>query len=105
MAGVNRRQILAAGARLGLAVAGLGGARAYAAAAASPERLGAPQAFDFAWLNQRAKALAGQSYKDVKAPAADIIAKIDFDVAQKVKFRADKALWRGGGSPFPVRLF
>ncbi|MGH9810061.1 MAG: glucan biosynthesis protein, partial [Terriglobia bacterium] len=77
--------------------------RTFAAPAA--ERLGQPHPFDFAWLKQTAKTLASKAYVAPETPAADIIAKIDFDVAQKIKFRADRALWGDGSGPFPVRLF
>ena len=49
--------------------------------------------------------MRGKAYVAPKAPAPDIVNDIDFDVAQKIKFRADKALWAEGPGPFPIRLF
>ena len=103
MPGLNRRQLLLAGVPLALTAAEIANSRSFAAPAA--ERLGQPHPFDFAWLKQTARTLAGKAYTAPKTPAADVIAKIDFDVAQKIKFRADRALWGDGSGPFPVRLF
>ena len=101
-AGLNRRQVLLAGASLALPVVGNLAPRAYAASAGA--KLGPPQPFDFNWLRQTAKSLAAKDYAAPK-PAPELVGKIDFDVAQKIKFRAEKSLFGGGGSPFPVRLF
>ena len=102
VAGLNRRQLLLAGASLALPAVGT--LRPHAAAAATGATLGPPQPFDFEKLRQTAKALAGKAYAAPKQPPA-IVGKIDFDEAQKIKFRADKALFADGASPFPVRLF
>src|SRR4029079_4830272 len=40
-----------------------------------------------------------------QAPVPDVIARIDFDAVQKIRFRADKSLWNNGPGPFPVRFF
>jgi len=101
--GLNRRQLLLAGAPLALTMAGLVTPRSCAAQAAT--ELGSPHPFDFAWLRQTAKALAAKSYAAPQPAAADVIGKIDFDVAQKIKFRADKSLFRDRSAAFPVRLF
>lgn len=63
------------------------------------------ETFDFNVLREMAKALAGKAYVAPKQPAPDIINKIDFDAAQKIKFRAGKAIWDDGPGPFPIRLF
>lgn len=68
-------------------------------------QLSEAQPFDFAILRKTARELAAKSYVAPKNPAADIIAKIDFDVAQKIKFRAENALWGEGPGLYPVRLF
>jgi periplasmic glucans biosynthesis protein len=99
----NRRQFLVASAPLALTLANTGGSRAYAGPEA-PE-YGRPQPFDFDRLKQAAKARAAAAYVATKRPAPDIVAKIDFDVVQKIKFRAERALWRDGPGQFPVELF
>ena len=97
---VNRRQVVV-GAPAALALAAL---PRYAAAQTAVSSA-SPHSFDFDQLRQTAKALAAKAYVAPKAPAADLIKKIDFDVVQKIKFRASKALFGGGGSRFPIRLF
>ena len=103
MAGLTRRQLIVAGASLALPAIGTTVIPRRAVAEAGPS-FGQPQPFDFAGLRKTAKALAGKAYVAPKqAPA--IVDKIDFDEAQKIKYRAEKALFTGGGAPFPVRLF
>lgn len=99
---LNRRQVLIAGAPLALTLAGIAPLRAYAAQDAQAP---APHKFDFARLAEAAKALAAKPYVAPKPPVPDLIGKIDFDVMQKIKFRPEKALWKDGTGPFPVRLF
>src|SRR5689334_2312957 len=68
--------------------------QAFAAAAApSGVRLGPPRPFSFAWLAERAQKSASQPYKAPPQRAAEIIKTVDFDAAQKIKFKADHALW------------
>ena len=102
-AGLNRRQLLLAGAPLVLTAVGLANGRA--SAAQSDASLGPPQPFDFEKLRQAAKALAAKSYVPPKPIAPDVVSKIDFDVVQKIKFRPGKSLFDNGADPFPVRLF
>src|SRR5882724_1240616 len=68
-------------------------------------RLGPPRDFSFADLAARAKKNTGQPFRAPEARAAQIIKGIDFDAAQKIKFRADHALWAGGPNPDPVSFF
>jgi len=78
--------------------------RAFAAVTQpSAIRLGPPRAFSYAALVARAKKNASQPYKAPESQAAEIIKGIDFDASQKIKFRADHALWAGG--PQPVSFF
>lgn len=70
-----------------------------AAPKAAAIRLGPPRDFSFAWLVDRARKNAGQAYQAPEARAAQIISGIDFDAAQKIKFRADHALWPDGAQP------
>ena len=68
-------------------------------------RLGPPRDFSFAWLTALARKNAGQSYKAPESRASQFIKTIDFDAAQKIKFRADHALWAHGPAPDPVSFF
>ncbi len=98
---ITRRQALYSSAQLTLAAAAAAnwpGSLAFA-------ETGDAQPFDFVTLRKMAKDLAAKSYVAAKTPAPDLVSKIDFDVAQKVKFRADHALWADGPGPFPIRLF
>jgi periplasmic glucans biosynthesis protein len=83
-------------------------ARAVAADAvngAGAVRLGPSQDFSFDALTVLAKKNASQLYKAPPSHAAQIIKGIDFDAAQKIKFRADHALWPHGPGPDPVSFF
>ncbi len=97
----NRRQLLVA-APAALASTAL---PRIAAAETKPAPSGSPQPFDFNHVRQAAKALAGKAYVAPKAPVPDLVKTIDFDAVQKIKFHANKALFAGTGSRFPVRLF
>ena len=99
---LDRRRFLAATAPFAFALAGLDPA---CAAVDQANTTTGPQSFDFDRLRARAKALAAKPYVEEKPPAADIVSKIDFDAVQKIRFRAEKAIWRNGPGPFPVRLF
>ena len=101
--GLNRRQLLLAGAPFALALTGIVTPRDTVAQAAT--ELGAPRPFDFGRLRETAKAMAAKSYVAAQPRAPDLVGKIDFDVAQKIKFRADKTLFGGAAGAFPVRLF
>jgi glucans biosynthesis protein len=68
-------------------------------------RLGPAQPFSFAGLAARAKKNAGQPYKAPQQRATEIIKDIDFDAAQKIKFRSDHALWRGVPGTDPAAFF
>jgi glucans biosynthesis protein len=100
MAGLNRRRFVLAGIPFALALTEIGGGRSRAQSEINP-----PKSFDFNVLRETARGLAGTAYVAPKAPAADTVSKIDFDVAQKIKFRAAKTIWPDGPGPFPIRLF
>jgi glucans biosynthesis protein len=68
-------------------------------------RLGAPRDFSFDGLVALAQKNASQPYKPPQSRAARIIKDIDFDAAQKIKFRPDHALWAHGPGPDPVSFF
>ncbi|MBA2590007.1 MAG: glucan biosynthesis protein [Alphaproteobacteria bacterium] len=56
-------------------------------------RLGPAHDFSFAALAARAKKNASQPYKAPPTRAAEILHGIDFDAAQKIRFRPDHGLW------------
>lgn len=68
-------------------------------------RLGPPQDFSFDGLTALARKNATQPYKAPQSRAAQLIKGIDFDAAQKIKFRPDHALWAHGPGPDPVSFF
>jgi glucans biosynthesis protein len=97
---INRRRFLTTAAPFALAALGMPSARA----AQTMPRFGPPQPFTFDGLRQRAKELAAMPYV-ADPPAPEAVTKIDFDAAQKIKFRANRALWSHGPAAFPVRFF
>jgi len=93
---MQRRHLLAAG----LLAAGSGWAQALGL-----KPLGKPQAFDYAGLKGRARALAQSPYQ---APAERLpaeVAALDWDHYQAIRFRPDHALWAGEGRRFQAQLF
>jgi glucans biosynthesis protein len=68
-------------------------------------RLGPTRPFSFKTLAETAKKNASQPYKAPPQRAAHLISSIDFDAVQKIRFRADHALWRGTGAVDPVSFF
>jgi glucans biosynthesis protein len=82
-----------------------------AAHAAAPKQkapslsFGPSQSFSFDRLRNHAKKLAGSSYKSPARPAQDVVQAINFDVAQRIRFRPEFALWANGPGPYPIRFF
>ena len=73
--------------------------------AKSAIRLGPPRRFSYDLLRDRARKLATQPYKAPPQRAPHIIKEVDYDAAQKIRFRADHALWKSGPQPDPVSFF
>lgn len=103
MSVISRRQVLAAGGHWALlmAVAGLTPARAEPPLGL---RLGKPKPFSFDELRARAKELAANPYA-APPPAPSIVADVDFDAVQKIRYRGDRSLFPAGPGACPVRLF
>ncbi len=97
---INRRHFLTAATPFALMALSPSLARA----AQTTPRFGPRQPFTFDGLRQRAKELAAEPHVS-PPPAPEVVTKIDFDAAQKIKFRARRALWRDGPEAYPVRLF
>lgn len=99
---INRRNFLASGIPWGMAA--LTGSQS-ALAAASGLIFDRPRPFSFDWLRARAKSLARSAFVPEKPPVPNLVQAINFDVSQKIKFRPEYALWRGGPGKLPVRFF
>jgi len=67
--------------------------------------LGEPKPFSFEMLAKEAKALAASDYQDKEIPDKDLVAKIDYLVHGKIRFKTDEALWIGSKKQFAVSLF
>jgi glucans biosynthesis protein len=67
--------------------------------------LGQPQAFDYAWLKGRARALAAQEYHMQPFSLPDKVAALDWDQYQAIQYRDDHALWTNEDLRFQVKFF
>ena len=76
-----------------------------ALAAEESIKLGPPRPFNFEILTARAEKSATQRFRAPVPPAPHLVAAIDFDKMQKIKFRRDHALWRGRAGSDPVAFF
>ncbi|OJU29166.1 MAG: glucan biosynthesis protein D [Nitrobacter sp. 62-13] len=56
-------------------------------------------------VRQRARALADAPFKPQSKKLPDSLKDIDYDQYRAVRFRPDRALWRGEGLPFQVQFF
>jgi len=66
---------------------------------------GRPEPFTFQGLVDRARLLSTKPYVPPYRPAPDIVAKIDYDVHGKIRFKPDRALFVNGPGPYPVMFF
>ncbi|MDX2264958.1 MAG: glucan biosynthesis protein D [Hyphomicrobiales bacterium] len=73
--------------------------------AAAAINFGPPVKFDEAALREWAEFAARQPYAPAPLRAPEIIARIDYDNYQQIKYRPDAAVWADGSAPFPVELF
>jgi glucans biosynthesis protein len=109
-ANIDRRRFLAGGgALLGLveAAAVLGRPALARAAEAGPigPAFGPRQAFSFDRLKEEARALAGQAFAKPVTPEPQIIAKIDYDAFQQIRFRPERSVRLDRDGRVPVQLF
>jgi glucans biosynthesis protein len=77
--------------------------RAAVAQSSGSLALGRPRPYSFERVMELARVLAAEPYVQPRAPVPELINSIDFDAAQRVKFRASCALWQD--QPLPVRFF
>jgi glucans biosynthesis protein len=66
---------------------------------------GPPHPFSFERLQRHARSLAHSKYSPPALPAPEIVRTINYDTAQKIRFRRECALWTGDSEPYPVRFF
>lgn len=104
---VNRRLLLAvlAAAQLPAPFARALAATANGGANAGGARLGSPRPFDFTLLTAQARRAAQSPYRAPVPPDPRLVESIDFDKAQKIRFRPDHALWRGRAGQDPAAFF
>ncbi|RYU58596.1 glucan biosynthesis protein G [Methylolobus aquaticus] len=65
----------------------------------------APVPFDFAAVASKARALAAKPYVRDDGGLPEQFAKLDYDAYQEIRFKSDRALWRGEGLQFQLQLF
>ena len=67
--------------------------------------LGPPEDFSFEALKARAQAMSAAPFSPAVIPSPEIVAAIDYDLYQQVRFRADKSLKLDADGRMPVQLF
>lgn len=73
-----------------------------AAAAATPSE---GQPFDGNVVRQMARELASKPFKAPDNSLPDWLKNLNYDAYRSIRYRPDKALWRGEGLPFQVEFF
>ena len=97
----DRRQFIAgSAATLSILGSGVG-----IGAADVPSNGPTEQPFDGQTVRRLARQLAQQAYKTPDHTVPAELAKIDYDAYRSIRYRADRALWRGEGLPFEVQFF
>src|SRR5690349_4007799 len=89
----SRRLLLRSGG--GLALAGLLAARptkVIAAFGIPDGEIAPPLAFSFDGLEEKARRLADASYEPPVAPSPDVLAQIDYDQYQRIRYRTDRTV-------------
>jgi periplasmic glucans biosynthesis protein len=99
-AAFDRRALLKSAAAFGLLPV-----RANRGFAASAMKLGPPVPFSFDNLKATARRMANGPYRRPVRPAAEIVAKINYEAWGKIKFNMDRALFANGPGNFPVSFF
>ncbi|HSN39755.1 MAG TPA: glucan biosynthesis protein D [Burkholderiales bacterium] len=103
---MQRRDVLKMMAALGLSGISLTDFLAAGAAATpTPELLGKPRAFSYAWLKGQARMLAGTAYRPPARTIPDAVKNLDWDRYQAIRFRDDHALWARDRLRFQAKFF
>ena len=97
---MQRRTLLCAA-----AATALGHSISPAAHAAGLKPLGRPQAFSYAALKGRARALSMAPYKPDQTALPAAISALDYDQYQSIRFKPDHALWADEKLRFRIKLF
>jgi glucans biosynthesis protein len=104
---MQRRELLRSA--LALAAAGLPAPLALLSPEAQADgelrKLGRPQAFDYAWLKNRARLLSQQPYQPQPEQIPARLAKLDWDQWQSIQFKDSHSLWREQKLNAQVRFF
>jgi periplasmic glucans biosynthesis protein len=92
---------------LGAALLATSGARAQGQPAPPPVDPNLPAAprFGYEDVVRRARDLAGGPYDPTPPALPEALTKLDFDAYRDIRFRPDKALLGGNGSPFRMQMF
>jgi glucans biosynthesis protein len=64
-----------------------------------------PQRFDFAGLKGHARARAQGAYRPVRNAFPSVLAQLDYDRYQSIRFRPERSLWAGANLGFQLRFF
>ena len=99
---MHRRTLLAAAAA---GAAGVTFGPLNLAAAAGMKPLGAPTAFDLAWLKGRARQRAAAPYQAPKETVPAALTGLGYDEYQSIRFKSDHALWADAKLRFRIQLF
>ena len=68
-------------------------------------RVGQAEPFSFERLVQQARELAARPYSPRPRPAAEVVARLDYDAVQNIQYRPEESLWAGMPERSPVRFF
>src|SRR5215470_10793646 len=63
------------------------------------------QRFDFAWLKGQARWRAQNQYRPIRSVLPKVLAELDWDRHQSIRFRPERSLWDGSNVGFRVRFF
>ena len=64
-----------------------------------------PQRFDFAGLKGHARGRAQGAYRPVRNVLPSVLAQLDYDRYQSIRFRPERGLWAGANLGFQLRFF
>jgi periplasmic glucans biosynthesis protein len=99
---IDRRSFLSGALGLGAVASGnVPGA----ACAGQGLAFGAPAAFSFEILRERARMLAQSAYLGSSQSAPEVLHQIDYDAHGKIRFKPELALWAEGPGRYPVTFF
>ncbi|MBS0237694.1 MAG: glucan biosynthesis protein [Proteobacteria bacterium] len=102
----SRRVLLKSGASLGLAWMFAGRPlKAMAATGIPQNEFKAPVPFSFDILEEEARRLAQYSYEPPVNPSPGVLAEIDYDQTQRIRYRSDRTVRVGNADHYPVQFF